>query len=356
MPEQPEEPVEIEITPELDLHTFQPREVSSLLEDYLLACWQKSIMKVRIIHGKGSGALRIGVHEKLARMSLVAAITWPASADTGGWGPPGCSSRSRPKTKTSPRARDINDDEIHGLSFLMEHDGGARDQGVFPQKSLPRNGRLLTKNPRMAGSGFHLRPSCIGFAGSNDRFDERHAAHSIFDFGEIVLDGRWSASVQSSTDGVGEVFVDVRKSFQVAFGVGGRGASRCRSIGSQVTIGSAIDLHWLIEPFHQQGVGLSLVPLQATFLTINADVQVVLLAHADLRTVQNALGSVVKAKQDVGIVVEQATFHKGGEICREFSNFQPRDVFRQIFSVSSNVPTQPAAPDLVGSVRQAACF
>lgn len=86
MPEQPEEPVEIEITPELDLHTFQPREVSSLLEDYLLACWQKSITKVRIIHGKGSGALRIGVHEKLARMSVVAAITWPASADTGGWG------------------------------------------------------------------------------------------------------------------------------------------------------------------------------------------------------------------------------------------------------------------------------
>ncbi len=85
-PELPEEPVEIEITPELDLHTFQPREVSSLLDDYLAACWEKGIHQVRIIHGKGTGALRIGVHEKLSRMSLVAAITWPASADSGGWG------------------------------------------------------------------------------------------------------------------------------------------------------------------------------------------------------------------------------------------------------------------------------
>jgi DNA-nicking Smr family endonuclease len=85
-PELPEEPVEIEISPELDLHTFQPREVSSLLEEYLTACLQKGITRVRIIHGKGTGALRIGVHEKLTRMSLVAAITWPASADTGGWG------------------------------------------------------------------------------------------------------------------------------------------------------------------------------------------------------------------------------------------------------------------------------
>jgi DNA-nicking Smr family endonuclease len=84
VPEQ--QPVEIEITNELDLHTFQPREVSDLLEDYLGECQKRGLLNVRVIHGKGTGALRIGVHEKLARMDIVEAITWPASADTGGWG------------------------------------------------------------------------------------------------------------------------------------------------------------------------------------------------------------------------------------------------------------------------------
>jgi len=80
------EPVRIPITDELDLHTFQPREVGDLLEDYLLECQKLGLLMVRVIHGKGTGALRIGVHEKLARMDIVEAITWPASAETGGWG------------------------------------------------------------------------------------------------------------------------------------------------------------------------------------------------------------------------------------------------------------------------------
>lgn len=85
-PELPEEPVKIEITHELDLHTFQPREVSSLLEDYLGECQRRGILTVRIIHGKGSGTLRTGVHEKLARMPMVESMTWPAGAESGGWG------------------------------------------------------------------------------------------------------------------------------------------------------------------------------------------------------------------------------------------------------------------------------
>lgn len=85
-PELPEDPVEIEITPELDLHTFQPREVGSLLEDYLGECQKRGILSVRVIHGKGTGALRIGVHEKLARLEMVETITWPAGIDCGGWG------------------------------------------------------------------------------------------------------------------------------------------------------------------------------------------------------------------------------------------------------------------------------
>lgn len=86
MSEDPTEPVEIEITNELDLHTFQPHEVGDLLEDYLGECQKRGILSIRVIHGKGTGTLRTGVHEKLARMNIVESITWPASSDTGGWG------------------------------------------------------------------------------------------------------------------------------------------------------------------------------------------------------------------------------------------------------------------------------
>jgi DNA-nicking Smr family endonuclease len=81
-----DEPVRIDITGELDLHTFQPREVGDLLVDYLSECQKRRILSVRIIHGKGTGTLRTGVHEKLARMDIIESITWPASAATGGWG------------------------------------------------------------------------------------------------------------------------------------------------------------------------------------------------------------------------------------------------------------------------------
>lgn len=86
MSEDSSEPVEIEITNELDLHTFQPREVGDLLEDYLIECRMRGILSVRVIHGKGTGTLRTGVHEKLWRMPIVESITWPACSDSGGWG------------------------------------------------------------------------------------------------------------------------------------------------------------------------------------------------------------------------------------------------------------------------------
>ena len=81
-----DEPIHIDITSELDLHTFQPREVGDLLVDYLSECQKRGILSVRVIHGKGTGTLRTGVHEKLAQMDSVESITWPASPATGGWG------------------------------------------------------------------------------------------------------------------------------------------------------------------------------------------------------------------------------------------------------------------------------
>ena len=56
--ENSEEPIEFQISDELDLHTFRPSELGDLIPDYIGLCLQKNIFRIRIIHGKGIGTLR----------------------------------------------------------------------------------------------------------------------------------------------------------------------------------------------------------------------------------------------------------------------------------------------------------
>lgn len=78
-------PVELPIDGTLDLHIFQPREVKHLVPDYLAACQERGILEVRIVHGKGTGALRETVHAILRRLPYVARFRL-AGEDAGGWG------------------------------------------------------------------------------------------------------------------------------------------------------------------------------------------------------------------------------------------------------------------------------
>jgi DNA-nicking Smr family endonuclease len=65
------EPFDLPIDGVLDLHPFSPRQVKDLVTDYLAECQQRGILVVRIIHGKGIGALQRTVHALLARHSEV---------------------------------------------------------------------------------------------------------------------------------------------------------------------------------------------------------------------------------------------------------------------------------------------
>ncbi len=79
------EPVIMPIEDVLDLHTFNPKEVGDLLDDYFSACVDKGIFSVRIIHGKGQGILKKRVHSILKRHSLVISYQ-EATLEAGGWG------------------------------------------------------------------------------------------------------------------------------------------------------------------------------------------------------------------------------------------------------------------------------
>ena len=78
------EPVRYPINGELDLHAFQPSEVGSLVPEYLGACRERGLLRVRIIHGKGKGVLRRSVHRILDRYPAV--VDYHLAGDRSGWG------------------------------------------------------------------------------------------------------------------------------------------------------------------------------------------------------------------------------------------------------------------------------
>ena len=79
------EPVKIPIEDVLDLHTFKPKEIPDLLDDYFSACIAACIFSVRIIHGKGKGILKKRVHSVLKTNPMVKSFR-NAPPEAGGWG------------------------------------------------------------------------------------------------------------------------------------------------------------------------------------------------------------------------------------------------------------------------------
>jgi dsDNA-specific endonuclease/ATPase MutS2 len=79
------EPISIEIKDVIDLHTFSPKDVKRVTEEYLLEAYRIGFRVVRIIHGKGIGVQRKTVHSVLARTSFVE--EWmDAPSEAGGLG------------------------------------------------------------------------------------------------------------------------------------------------------------------------------------------------------------------------------------------------------------------------------
>ncbi len=85
MTESGDDAVELPIDGTLDLHAFRPEEVKDLLPTWLDACRAEGILEVRIVHGKGTGALGRTVRALLERSPLVASFR-TADESGGGWG------------------------------------------------------------------------------------------------------------------------------------------------------------------------------------------------------------------------------------------------------------------------------
>ena len=79
------DPVVVPIEDSIDLHHFNPKEISDLICEYIHACREKNILSVRIIHGKGKGVLRERVHSILKKHPHVISYAL-GGIEAGGWG------------------------------------------------------------------------------------------------------------------------------------------------------------------------------------------------------------------------------------------------------------------------------
>jgi DNA-nicking Smr family endonuclease len=76
--------VELPIDGTLDLHTFQPKEAASVVDEYLRVCREKGILEVKVIHGKGRGVLLRTVHALLEKHPFVS--EFKLDSQGSGWG------------------------------------------------------------------------------------------------------------------------------------------------------------------------------------------------------------------------------------------------------------------------------
>lgn len=79
------EPVVIPIEESIDLHPFSPKDIPSVVEEYLEQCRRAGISEVRIIHGRGKGIQRRIVRSILEKQPLVLSFK-DAPPESGGWG------------------------------------------------------------------------------------------------------------------------------------------------------------------------------------------------------------------------------------------------------------------------------
>jgi DNA-nicking Smr family endonuclease len=80
------EPFALPIDGTLDLHAFSPRDVKSVVEEYVAEAHTRGLREVRIVHGRGTGVLRGIVQAALEAHPLVEAFWDDTDAHLGATG------------------------------------------------------------------------------------------------------------------------------------------------------------------------------------------------------------------------------------------------------------------------------
>ena len=79
------DPVRVPVEDSIDLHSFSPRDIPSVVESYLEAACEAGFQEVRLIHGRGKGVQKEVVRRVLSQHPRVKEY-WEAPPEQGGWG------------------------------------------------------------------------------------------------------------------------------------------------------------------------------------------------------------------------------------------------------------------------------
>lgn len=74
--------IKIDLTDELDLHTFHPKDVKAVLNEFIDMAALNGIKRIRIIHGKGISTIKGIVLKELEKNSRVKSY----HDEPGNWG------------------------------------------------------------------------------------------------------------------------------------------------------------------------------------------------------------------------------------------------------------------------------
>jgi dsDNA-specific endonuclease/ATPase MutS2 len=78
-------PVTVPIQDTIDLHPFAPKDIPSVIKEYIGECLRNGIYDLRIIHGRGIGVQRNIVRKVLEHHGSVVSFQ-DAPPEAGGWG------------------------------------------------------------------------------------------------------------------------------------------------------------------------------------------------------------------------------------------------------------------------------
>lgn len=77
------DPVPLPIDGSLDLHTFVPKDIPSVVNDYIYAAHEAGLRELRLVHGRGQGIQRGIVQQLLDNHPLVSEFFDDADSHLG---------------------------------------------------------------------------------------------------------------------------------------------------------------------------------------------------------------------------------------------------------------------------------
>ena len=80
---QDQDPVRIPIEDSLDLHAFAPKDIPSVVDEYVTTAHAAGLRRLRLVHGRGRGIQRGIVQQTLDNHPLVAEFFDDADAHLG---------------------------------------------------------------------------------------------------------------------------------------------------------------------------------------------------------------------------------------------------------------------------------